>query len=356
MSIGLAIVGAGKIGRHRARLAKQHAGVSFLAIADIDGAAAQALAEEVGADTWSTDVGSIVGSADVDAIIISTQEMAHTEPLLATLPFGKPTLVEKPITLTLADADAVISAATDHGVDLRVGYSMRYAQRYAVAKEQLEQKQIGQLIGGLARTYDTLAVAEAILSRSPTATPVMDILTYIVDVIGWCHPHARPVEVSARSNGSILRSRGHDVDDLTFAVVTYDDGAIFDLATSYSLPAGYPTNGMSTRFEFLGTNGFLLITEDHGDQVMYTDAGYENAYVDQTLNLAYLGSRTSGEWAGGTMFGRVADETRAWLDHLSVGGPCHITTAAEARTTLSVTLAIDEAAATGRVIKLDKGD
>jgi predicted dehydrogenase len=356
VSIGLAVVGAGKIGRHRARLAKQHAGVSFLAIADIDAGAAQTLAEEVGADAWSTNVESIVGSTDVDAVVISTQEMAHTEPLLQTLPFGKPTLVEKPITLTLADADAVLEVANEHGVDLRVGYSMRYAQRYAVAKEQLEQKQIGQLIGGLARTYDTLAVAEAILARSPTATPVMDILTYIVDVIGWYHPHARPVEVSARSNGSILRSKGHDVDDLTFAVVTYDDGAIFDLATSYSLPAGYPTNGMSTRFELLGTNGVLFITEDHGDQVMYTNSGYENAYVDQTLNLAYLGSRTSGEWAGGTMFGRVANETRAWLDHLAVGGPCHLTTAAEARTTLAVTLAIDQAAATGRVITLKESE
>ena len=353
MTVGLAVIGAGKIGRHRARLARQHAGVDFLAIVDIDVAAAQHLAEEVEADTWSTDAQSVVAMSEVDAVIVSTQEMAHTDPLLVTLPFGKSTLVEKPITLTLDEADLVIRVAEEHGVDLRVGYSMRYAQRYAVAKEQIEQKQIGNLIGGLARTYDTLAVAEAILKRSPTATPVMDILTYLVDVIGWYHPNADPVEVTARSNGSILRSMGHEVDDLTFAVVTYDDGAVFDLATSYSLPAGYPTNGMSTRFELLGTNGVLFVTEDHGDQIMYTATGYQNAYVDQTLNLAYLGSRTSGEWAGGTMFGRVADETRAWLDHLCVGGPCHLTTAREARTTLSVTLAIDEAAATGRVITLN---
>jgi len=353
VTVGLAVIGAGKIGRHRARLARQHAGVDFLAIVDIDVAAAQHLAEEVEADTWSTDAQSVVAMSEVDAVIVSTQEMAHTDPLLVTLPFGKSTLVEKPITLTLDEADLVIRVAEEHGVDLRVGYSMRYAQRYAVAKEQIEQKQIGNLIGGLARTYDTLAVAEAILKRSPTATPVMDILTYLVDVIGWYHPNADPVEVTARSNGSILRSMGHEVDDLTFAVVTYDDGAVFDLATSYSLPAGYPTNGMSTRFELLGTNGVLFVTEDHGDQIMYTATGYQNAYVDQTLNLAYLGSRTSGEWAGGTMFGRVADETRAWLDHLCVGGPCHLTTAREARTTLSVTLAIDEAAATGRVITLN---
>lgn len=352
-SIGVAIVGAGKIGRHRARLAAEHAAVSFLAIVDIDRTSAETLAAEVGADTWSTEVKATVGSADIDAIVISTQEWAHTEPLLTALATGKPTLVEKPITLDLDEADLVLAAALEHGVDLRVGYSMRYAQRFAVAHQQLSEGKIGDVVGGLARCYDTLAVGRAILSRSPSATAVIDILTYLVDVVGWYHPDAHPVEVTARSNGSILRSEGHDVDDLTFAVVTYDDGAVFDFATSYSLPAGYPLNGMATRIELLGSEGVLLITEDHGDQVLYSESGHDNAYVDQHLHLAYLGSRTSGEWAGGRMFGRVADETRAWLDHLSVGTPCHITTAAEARTTLAVTRAIDRSARTSKPISLE---
>lgn len=355
--LGVAVIGAGKIGRHRARLSAAHAGVAHLSIADVDAGAAETLAAEVGADTWTTDTEAAVNSADVDVIIISTPERAHTEPLLAALSAGKPTLVEKPLTLTLADADAVLAAARDSGVDLRVGYSMRYAQRYAVARDQIvNHRSIGDVIGGVARCYDTLAIGEAILARSPTATAVKDILTYFVDLIGWCCRDARPVEAVARSSGSILRSKGHDVDDLTFALVTYDDGSVFDLGTSYSLPNGYPISGMAARFEVLGTAGVLLIDEDHGDQVLYSDAGYSNAYVDQQWNLAYLGSRTSGEWADGTMFGRVADETRAWLDHHTVGGPLHITTAAEARTTLAVTLAIDEAAATGRPVQIPAGE
>ncbi len=355
--LGVAVIGAGKIGRHRARLSAAHAGVDHLAIADVNASAAETLAAEVGADTWTTRVDEVVASSDVDVIIVSTPERAHTEPLLAALATGKPTLVEKPLTLTLEDADMVLAEAAERGVDLRVGYSMRYAQRYAVARDQIvNHGSIGDVIGGVARCYDTLAIGEAILARSPTATPVKDILTYFVDLIGWCCRDARPVEAVARSSGSILRSKGHDVDDLTFALVTYDDGSVFDLGTSYSLPSGYPISGMAARFEVLGTDGVLLIDEDHGDQVLYSDAGYSNAYVDQQWNLAYLGSRTSGEWADGTMFGRVADETRAWLDHHSVGGPLHITTAAEARTTLAVTLAIDEAAATGRPVQIPAGE
>jgi predicted dehydrogenase len=285
-------------------------------------------------------------------VIVSTHEEAHVDPVLAAVRAGHATLVEKPIALTLDGADALVDAAADAGVDLRVGYSMRYAQRYAVGHQQMVDNKIGPIIGGMARTYDTMAVARAILGRSPTATPAADILTYLVDVIGWYHS-ALPVEVVARGNGTLLRAEGHDADDITVALVTYDDGSVMSYATSYSLPAGYPSNGMSTRIELIGTKGVLLITEDHGDQVMYTEDGFENAYVDQTTNLAYLGSRTSGEWVGETMFGRVADETRAWLDHLAVGGPCHITTAEEARRTLAVTLAMDESAKTGRPIPVE---
>lgn len=174
-AIGVCVIGAGKIGRHRARLAAEHAGVSFLAIVDIDSSAAETLANEVGADFWSTDIEATIGRDEIDAIVISTHELAHTEPLLVVLPAGKPTLVEKPITLSLDEADKVIAVAAEHEVDLRVGYSMRYAQRYAVAHQELADGKIGNLIGGLARCYDTLAVGQAILNRSPGATPAMDI-------------------------------------------------------------------------------------------------------------------------------------------------------------------------------------
>lgn len=352
-SVGIGLIGAGKIGRHRARLAAEHAGVGFLAIADRDPDALDRLATEVGADLATTSTDELLARPELDAVIVSTHEEGHTGPVLASLAAGHPTLVEKPIAMTLADADRMIEASQGAGAPLWVGYSMRYARRYAVAHDRIADKQIGTVVGGLARCYDTLAVATAILGRSPGATPVMDILTYLVDLIGWYHP-VRPVEVVARSHGTILRSRGHDVDDLTFAMVTYEDGSVFDFGTSYAFPSGYPINGMASRIEILGTDGVLLVAEDHGDQVLYSEAGHSNEYVDQHLTLTYLGSRTSGEWAGGRMFGRVADETRAWLDHLTIGTPCHITPAIEARRTLAVTLAMDESARTGRTIRLDE--
>ena len=54
------------------------------------------------------------------------------------------------------------------------------------------------------------------------------------------------------------------------------------------------------------------------------------------------------------MFGRLANETRAWIDHLVTGAECHLTTLAEARTVLAVTLAIEESLATGESVTIDQ--
>ena len=68
--------------------------------------------------------------------------------------------------------------------------------------------------------------------------------------------------------------------------------------------------------------------------------------------MVFLQSGTPGDWALGDFWGPVANETRAWLDHLAVGKPCVLATAREARTTLEVTLAIEHSAASGRPVSL----
>ena len=342
--IRLAVVGAGKIGTHRALLAGTHPGVGRLVIVDTNAGRAEVLAGRCRADGWTTDLDSAL--SECDAVIVSTPESLHVDPVSRSLASGASVLVEKPLALDLAGADQILASG-----EPRVAYSMRYAQRFAVGKTQIDEGKIGNLVGGLARVYDTIAVGRTILGRSPDASPVLDILTYVVDILLWYHP-SRPTEVTARGTGTILRSEGHDVDDLVFAFVTFADGSVFDLAVSYSLPSHFPIAGLATRLELLGDAGFLQVAEDHGDQILATQASYQNAYVDQTLDLAFLGSRTSGEWAHDVMFGRVGDETRAWLEHLSTGAPCHITTGREARAVLELTLAIEESARTGRTITL----
>ena len=349
--IGLGVVGSGRIGSLRALLANRHPAVRFLAVADRDAAAAEALADNVGADLWTGTNDEVIAHPEVTAVVVATSEGAHVDAVLEALALDKPALVEKPIALSLEDADRMVGAAEASAADLRVGYSRRFKRRYHAAKEQVGRGRLGELLGATARVYNSRTQALAMLDRNPGATPVVDALTYYVDLVGWFFEGQHVTEVTAMGRRGVLEAHGHDTDDLTWALLRMSGGAAVSLGVSYALPAGYPSRGHAARFELLGTDGVLLVDDDHTDQIMYTDHGMPHVYLsDEEVNAVFLSSGTPGDWALGEFIGPLAAETRAWLDHLATGGNCNLASAAEARATLATTLAIEEAAETGRRI------
>ena len=258
-------------------------------------------------------------------------------------------LVEKPLALTLPDADRILDA----GGDLRVGYSRRFRRRYQVAKEQIVQGRMGRLLGAAARVYNSRSQALAMLGRNPDATPVVDALTYYVDLVNWLFEGRSVVEVRAIGSRGVLTEAGYERDDITWALLTYDDGAAVNLGVSYALPEKYPARGHAARVELIGTDGVILLDDDHTDQVMYSNVGVPHVYLPgDEVNAVFLSSGTPGDWALGDFIGPLAAETRAWLDHLATGRPCLWATGPEARATLEVTLAIEQAASSGATVTL----
>ena len=87
------------------------------------------------------------------------------------------------------------------------------------------------------RVYNTRAQLMEILKRSPDATPVTDVLTYYVDMACWFMEGIRPVEVVARSKYKIFKELGYNAADVTWAIITFENGAVVNLGISYA-PAG----------------------------------------------------------------------------------------------------------------------
>src|SRR5258708_17865126 len=157
--IGLGIVGSGRIGTLRARLASGHPAVSHIVVSDLDPANAEKLAGIVGGRSHGDDNLSVIEDPDVTAVIVSTSEGEHLKPMLAAIERGKPVLVEKPIALTVREADQVLAALERSGGDMRVGYSRRYKERYQIAKEQVVKGRLGALTAGAARGFNSRAPA-----------------------------------------------------------------------------------------------------------------------------------------------------------------------------------------------------
>ncbi len=351
--LGIAVIGAGRIGTLRAILSANHAAVRFLAVADRDPERARQLAEKTGAQFHSGDNLAAISRPEVNAVIVATIEVEHTLPILQALELGKPVLVEKPLALDFKAADRIIAAARKAGVDLRVGYSRRFKKRYLLAKEQIVSGRLGRITSGAARVYNSRSQALQTLKRLPADASSVSGLVYYIDLMNWLLAGNPAVEVFARGQGGIIKRSGYNTNDVTWAIVTLSDGAVVNYGVCYALPQHYPSLGHAARVELLGMDGVIIIDDDHTDQLMYSEHQAPHVYIpDHSVNMVFLGSGTPGDWALGEFQGPVATETRAWLDHLSMGGPCVLATAEDARRTLEITLAIERSLETGAPVTL----
>ena len=355
--LGVAVVGAGRIGSLRARLAAEYPAVNFIAVSDADPARARELSQKIGAQFHSGDNLAAISRPEVNAVIVATSEGEHVQAVMQALERGRSVLVEKPIALTLAEADRIVAEAEKRKASLRVGYSRRYKERYLIAKEQVVQGRVGRIVGASARVFNSRSQAFAMLERNPHATPVVDALTYYVDLLNWLLEGNRVTEVFARGQKGVLKRAGHDIDDVSWAILSYADGAVASLGVSYALPEKYPALGHAARVDVLGTEGVMILDDDHTDQLMYSEKGVPHVYLpEHSVNMVFLQSGTPGDWALGEFRGPIASETRAWLDHLALGKPCALATAREARATLEVTLAIEQSAKTRKPVALPPAD
>ena len=118
-----AVVGAGYLGKHHARIHGSLAGARLVAVVDSDAARAGTVAREHGGAPM-TDYRELAGM--VDAVSLAVPTIAHAAIGCDLLKMGIDLLVEKPIASTVQEADALIAAAAGGGRILQVGHTERY--------------------------------------------------------------------------------------------------------------------------------------------------------------------------------------------------------------------------------------
>jgi predicted dehydrogenase len=128
--VRVGVVGVGHLGRHHARLLAGAAGARLVAVSDLSEERAQAAASTTGATAF-TDYRAVIGQ--VDAVSIAVPTVDHVTVAREFLEAGIHVLVEKPMTTTLAEADALIALADRVGRVLAVGHTERFNPAVAAA-------------------------------------------------------------------------------------------------------------------------------------------------------------------------------------------------------------------------------
>lgn len=122
-AIRIAVIGVGHLGRHHARILAALDGASLVAVVDTDAERANTVARATGTRPLG-DYRDLAGQ--VDAVSIAAPTELHHEIAMSFLQQGTSVLVEKPMTRTLEEADALMEAAAASGATLAVGQTERY--------------------------------------------------------------------------------------------------------------------------------------------------------------------------------------------------------------------------------------
>ncbi len=132
----LGFIGAGGIAHRHFGVLRTMEDVQIAAVADPDAARASAAAEVTGATAY-TDHRAMLDAEELDAVWICVPPFAHGEPERACIAHGLPFLVEKPLSLDLAVAEAIADEVDAAGLVTAAGYHWRYLDTMDEARAQL---------------------------------------------------------------------------------------------------------------------------------------------------------------------------------------------------------------------------
>lgn len=143
MTLRVALLGAGRIGKVHAKAISISDGVALTAVADAFPQAAQAVAAEYGASVRNID--EIETAQDVDAVIVCTPTDTHSDLIERFARAGKAIFCEKPIDLSLERVKHCLSVVAETGAVLMLGFNRRFDPHFQAVKAEIDAGRIGDV-------------------------------------------------------------------------------------------------------------------------------------------------------------------------------------------------------------------
>jgi len=145
MTLRIAVLGVGRIGKMHAELvARRVPGAALAMVQDINADAAAAVGEQFDVP-FTTHVDEVLGSSDVDAVAICSSTDTHVPLMIAAAHAGKAILCEKPISLELDKVDSALAVIENSGVPIQVGFNRRFDAAHASVRAAVVDGSIGDL-------------------------------------------------------------------------------------------------------------------------------------------------------------------------------------------------------------------
>jgi len=312
----IAVAGAGLFGREHIRTLAAMEGVAIAGIAEPHAATRERVAAEYGIDLAVADVGELIEKARPDGLVIASP--GHTHVAIATMALARdlPILLEKPVGMSVADADRLIAAAGASRGFVLPGHILRFSAPYRMTVDIARSGEIGEVVSVSSRNHRD----ESHAIRYPDVDPVLMTMVHDIDLAIWATGAGLASVLALRAPRDTFRSE-------TLVTGTGAGGALWHMSNAWT----YPTLDTPVdRLEIVGSNGSVELQLGHAIRI----CGSRSRLIDLTA------AAPDDE---------LRNELAAFCDGIRAGEHPGGASLAEARLGLAAAEAIIRSVATGEV-------
>ena len=242
-SLRLGVIGTGSLGYHHARILKDLPGIVFQGFFESNEDRAGTVSRELGIRAYPT-ISALLDDVDAVSIVVPTPK--HHEVAMQALQAGKHLLIEKPITVTLAEADELLALAEQKGMMTQIGHIERFNRAIRAALPYVDTP--------LFIDSDRLAPFNP---RGSDVAVVLDLMIHDIDLV-LTLTGAKVKEVSAAGLPVLTPSI-----DIADARITFENGAVA------TITASRVSKDRMRKLRIFQKNGYLSLDLASGVGEMY---------------------------------------------------------------------------------------
>lgn len=250
----IGVIGVGGVAEAHIGAYRNNPHAELCAFCDVNEELLKKKGEKYGVTHLYTDVEEMVKNEKLDAVSVCTLNCAHAKCTIAALNAGIHVLCEKPMAMCVKEAEEMKAAAEKNGKLLMIGFVRRYDNNMDILQDFMKDGFFGDIYYAKAsyiRRNGNPGGWFCDKSRSGGG-PLMDLGVHVIDYVRYALGNPKPVSVYAATfsklgNRSNLKTPGDfasadrkpdelcDVEDFATALIRFDNGAVLNVETSFSL-------------------------------------------------------------------------------------------------------------------------
>ena len=287
--LNVGVIGVGRMGRtYATNLAQRVPNARLAAVADQKPGLAKSFAGEFGIDRFYESHQDLLSDPAIDAVAVITSTSTHKEVIIDAARAGKAVFCEKPISLSLEDANEILRVVEETGAFLQMGFQRRFDAAYAGARRKVEEGAIGSPVVFTSISRDPFRPPLEFCDPKVSGGLIADMGIHDFDVARMYMGEVKTVHAIG---GALAYPEMKEVGDIDNAIVNmvFESGTLGVVELSRNAVFGYDIRG-----EIWGTKGsiqigyfrqtpILMMTKEGitHDAVPYFFERFESAYLTQ---------------------------------------------------------------------------